>query len=162
MSQAPDSARITLKRVYEPASRTDGTRILVDRLWPRGLRKEDAAIDHWCKELAPSTALRQWFGHKPERWEEFRKRYNSELAQQPEALAELRSFARKGPITLLFAAHDKLRNNAVVVHELLRAMRRADRVPVKTIGKTRGDMTAATEEERTRRSRQPTRSGPSL
>ncbi len=138
MSQAPDSSRIKLKRVYEPASRTDGTRILVDRLWPRGLRKEDAAIDHWCKELAPSTALRQWFGHKPERWEEFRKRYKSELAEQPEALAKLRSFARKGPITLLFAAHNELHNDAVVLHELLRAKRPSARVLDKSAGKSRG------------------------
>jgi uncharacterized protein YeaO (DUF488 family) len=137
MSQTLKSSRIKVKRVYEPASRTDGTRILVDRLWPRGLSKEDAAIDHWCKELAPSTALRQWFGHEPERWEEFRRRYKAELAEAPGALTELRGFARKGPITLLFAAHDELRNNAVVVHELLRAKSRAAKVPVKTTGKTR-------------------------
>ena len=137
MSQTLKSSRIEVKRVYEPASRTDGTRILVDRLWPRGLSKEDAAIDHWCKELAPSTALRQWFGHKPERWEEFRKRYKAELAEAPEALAELRGFARKGPITLLFAAHDELHNNAVVIHELLCAKPRAAKVPVKTTSKTR-------------------------
>jgi uncharacterized protein YeaO (DUF488 family) len=87
MSKTPD---IKLKRVYEPAARTDGTRILVDRLWPRGLRKEDAVIDHW---------LSQWFDHDVERWTEFRKRYRAELAGQPEALAELRSLARKGPIT---------------------------------------------------------------
>ena len=138
MSRTSNSSRIKVKRVYEPASRTDGTRILVDRLWPRGFRKEDAAIDHWCKELAPSTVLRHWFGHKPERWEEFRKRYKAELIEQSEALAELRSFARKGPITLLFAAHDELRNNAVVLDELLCAERRAGTVPVKTSGKTRG------------------------
>lgn len=137
MRPASKSSKIKLKRVYDPASRTDGTRILVDRLWPRGLSKENAAIDHWCKELAPSTALRQWFGHEPERWEEFRKRYKAELAQQPETLAELRGFARKGPITLLFAAHDELRNNAVVVHELLRAKPRAAHVSVKSTGKTR-------------------------
>ena len=138
MSRSSESSRIKLKRVYDPASRAEGTRILVDRLWPRGLRKEDAAIDHWCKDLAPSTALRQWFGHNVGRWEEFRNRYKSELAQQPKTLAELRSFARKGPITLLFGARDELHNNAVVVHELLRAKPRASRVPVKTIGKTRG------------------------
>lgn len=138
MSRPPDSSsRIKLKRVYEPASRTDGTRILVDRLWPRGLSKEEAAIDHWCKALAPSTALRQWFGHEPERWEEFRRRYKAELAEAPEALTELRGFARKGPITLLFAAHDELRNNAVVVHELLRAKLRAAGEPVKTTGRMR-------------------------
>jgi uncharacterized protein YeaO (DUF488 family) len=101
------------------------------------LSKEDAAIDHWCKELAPSTALRHWFGHEPERWEEFRKRYKAELAQQPEALAELRGFAHKGPITLLFAAHDELHNNALVIYELLRAKPRAAKVPVKATSKTR-------------------------
>jgi uncharacterized protein YeaO (DUF488 family) len=101
------------------------------------MSKEEAAIDHWCKALAPSTTLRRWFGHMPERWEEFRKRYKAELAQQPETLAELHAFARKGPITLLLAAHDELRNNAVVVHELLRAKPRAGRAPVKTTGKSR-------------------------
>src|ERR1700722_4262729 len=124
MSRAPKPSKIKCKRVYEPAAPTDGTRILVDRLWPRGLSKEDAAIDHWCKELAPSTALRQWFGHEPERWEEFRRRYKAELAKAPEPLAELRAFARKGPITLLFAAHDEIRNNAAVLCELLHAQRR--------------------------------------
>ena len=137
MRQASKPSKIKLKRAYEPAARTDGTRVLVDRLWPRGLSKEDAAIDHWCKELAPSTALRQWFGHEPERWVEFRKRYKAELAQQPEALAELRGFARKGPITLLFATHDELHNNAVVIHELLRAKPRAAKVSVKATSKTR-------------------------
>lgn len=138
MSQASNSSsRIKLKRAYEPAAPSDGTRILIDRLWPRGLSKEDAAIDHWLKELAPSTALRQWFGHKPEHWEEFRKRYRAEIAKQPDALAALRSFARKGPITLVFAARDELHNDAVVVHELLRAKPRAARAPVKTTGKTR-------------------------
>lgn len=115
--------RIKLKRVYEAPSRSDGTRILVDRLWPRGLRKEDAAIDRWCKDLAPSTALRQWFGHRPERWAEFRERYQAELTEQRDALAELRRLARAGPITLLFAAHDEQHNNAVVLGELLRANR---------------------------------------
>jgi uncharacterized protein YeaO (DUF488 family) len=137
MRQASKSSKVQLKRVYEPASRTDGTRILVDRLWPRGLSKEDAAIDHWCKELAPSTVLRQWFGHEPERWVEFRKRYRAEIAQQPKALAELRAFARKGPITLVFAARDELHNDAVVIYELLLGKPRATKVPVKTTGKTR-------------------------
>ena len=137
MKQSSKPSKVKLKRVYEPASRTDGIRILVDRLWPRGLSKEEAAIDHWCKELAPSTALRQWFGHEPDRWEEFRKRYKAELAQQPESLTDLRTFARKGPITLVFAAHDELRNNAVVLYELLPAKSRAVSVPVKTTGETR-------------------------
>ena len=119
MRRSSVSLRIKLKRVYEPASRGDGTRVLVDRLWPRGLRKEDAAIDRWFKDLAPSTALRKWFGHDVERWTEFRKRYQAEIAEHPEALAELRSLARKKPITLLFGAHDEFHNNAVVLRELL-------------------------------------------
>lgn len=120
MNRLVDSSRIKLKRVYEPASQADGTRILVDRLWPRALRKEDAAIDRWCKDLAPSTALRKWFGHDVERWTEFRKRYRAEIVEHPEELAELRSLERKGRITLLFGAHDELHNNAVVLRELLR------------------------------------------
>jgi uncharacterized protein YeaO (DUF488 family) len=138
MSQAPDSSRVKLKRAYEPAGPSDGTRILIDRLWPRGVSKEDAAIDHWLKELAPSTALRQWFGHKPERWEEFRKRYRAEIAGHPEALSELRRLARKGPITLVFAAHDELHNDAVVLHELLRAKRPSARKHAQSVGKARG------------------------
>ncbi len=128
-----------MKRAYEPAYHIDGKRVLVDRLWPRGLRKEDAAINHWYKELAPSTALRQWFGHAPERWKEFRKRYKSELTRQQEALDELRNFAAKGSITLLFAAQYELRNNAVVLSELLRAKpSTAKAPPKKTTGKMRG------------------------
>jgi uncharacterized protein YeaO (DUF488 family) len=136
MSRTLDKPDIKLKRVYEPASRADGTRILVDRLWPRGLRKEDAVIDHWFKDLAPSTALRQWFDHDVERWTEFRKRYRAELAEQPEALAELRSLARKGPIILLFGAHDEPHNNAVVLRELL-AKRAMTRTSTKSAAKTR-------------------------
>lgn len=110
---------VKLKRVYEAASASDGTRILVDRLWPRGLRKNDAEIDNWLKELAPSTALRRWFDHDVERWSEFKTRYWAELAKQPEALGQLRSLAHAGPITLLFAARDKEHNNAVALAELL-------------------------------------------
>lgn len=137
MSLASESSRIKLKRAYEPASPGDGTRILIDRLWPRGVSKEDAAIDHWLKELAPSTALRQWFGHKAERWEEFRKRYRAEIAKQPEALAALRSLAQRGPITLVFSARDELHNDAIVVHELLCAKPRTGRASAKASGKTR-------------------------
>jgi len=138
MSRTPDKPDIKLKRkrVYEPASGADGTRILVDRLWPRGLRKEDAAIDYWFKDLAPSTALRQWFDHDVERWTEFRKRYRAELAEQPQALADLRSLARIGPITLLFGAHDETHNNAVVLRELL-GKRASVRTATKSAGKTR-------------------------
>lgn len=136
MSRMADSSRIKLKRVYAPASGADETRILVDRLWPRGLRKTDAAIDHWCKDLAPSTALRKWFGHDVKRWAEFSERYRAEIAEHPEALAELRSLARKGRITLLFGAHDELHNNAVVLRELLRAKRPKGGTSIKTVGKT--------------------------
>jgi uncharacterized protein YeaO (DUF488 family) len=136
MSRTPDKPDIKLKQVYEPASGADGARILVDRLWPRGLRKEDAAIDHWFKDLAPSTALRQWFDHDVERWTEFRKRYRAELAEQPQALADLRSLVRMGPITLLFGAHDESHNNAVVLRELL-GKRATIRAATKSAGKTR-------------------------
>ena len=136
MTRSSVSSRIKLKRVYDPVSRADGTRILVDRLWPRGLRKEEAGIDHWTKDLAPSTALRKWFGHDVERWAKFRKRYRAEIAERPEALAELRNLARRGPITLLFGARDELHNNAVVLRELL-AKRHASATRAKTAGKPR-------------------------
>jgi uncharacterized protein YeaO (DUF488 family) len=110
---------ISVKRAYEPPAKGDGTRILVDRLWPRGLRKADAAIDHWLKDIAPSTDLRKWFAHDPARWQEFRQRYTDEIHQHPEQLDELRASARSGRITLVFAAHDESRNNAVVLREVL-------------------------------------------
>ncbi|MCQ4190151.1 DUF488 domain-containing protein [Methylocystis suflitae] len=115
-------APIALKRVYEPAEPEDGTRVLVDRLWPRGLRKDKADIDLWAKDVAPSTALRRWFGHRPERWQEFEKRYRAELAA-PEAQTQveaLRAMTRKGRVTLLYAAHDESMNNAVVLRDYLR------------------------------------------
>jgi uncharacterized protein YeaO (DUF488 family) len=110
---------IKLKRAYEHASPEDGTRILVDRLWPRGLSKEAAAIDHWLKDVAPSTELRKWFGHDPARWDEFRRRYMAELRQHAEPLGEIRKLARRGPITLVYAAHDELHNDAVVLRAVL-------------------------------------------
>jgi uncharacterized protein YeaO (DUF488 family) len=114
---------LALKRVYEPAASTDGFRVLVDRLWPRGLRKEDAAIDHWAKALAPSTELRRWFGHRPERWEEFHSRYLAELdgEEAQEEIAALRRHLRDSKTTLLYAAHDEERNNAVALRDYLRA-----------------------------------------
>ncbi len=136
MTRRLDSSRIKLKRVYEPAAPSDGVRVLVDRLWPRGLSKADVATVHWYKDVAPSAALRQWFGHKPERWDEFRKRYKSELARQPEALGELRELARKSPVTLLFAAHDELHSNAVVLRELLLAERPKRRTAIRSAGKS--------------------------
>lgn len=113
------SLDIRLKRVYEPPAAEDGTRVLVDRLWPRGLSKEKAAVDQWLRELAPSTELRQWFGHDPERWPEFRRRFVQELRGEGERLEALRALAREGRMTLLFAAHDERHNNAVVLQELL-------------------------------------------
>ena len=114
---------LRLKRVYEPAGEEDGARVLVDRLWPRGLSKEKAAVDHWAKEAAPSNALRRWFGHDPARWEEFQERYREELAA-PEAQAELshlRALARRSRVTLLYAARDEAMNNAIVLRDCLRS-----------------------------------------
>jgi uncharacterized protein YeaO (DUF488 family) len=112
-------ANVKLKRAYARPSADDGTRILIDRLWPRGVGKVDAAIDQWAKDIAPSTALRKWFGHDPARWEEFRRRYAAEVRQHPEQLAQLRALARQGPVTLVYSAHDELHNDAVVLRDLL-------------------------------------------
>lgn len=113
---------LLLKRVYEPPEEEDGARVLVDRLWPRGLTKEKAALDHWAKEAAPSDALRRWFGHRPDRWEEFVARYREELAAPPaqDEIAAIRRLLRQGRVTLLYAAHDEERNNAVVLRDALR------------------------------------------
>ena len=117
----PAARAIAVKRVYDPPSRTDGTRVLVDRLWPRGIAKAKARVDAWLKEVGPSTALRTWFGHDPARWPEFQRRYHRELdgtgAAKP--IAEL---ARRGPITLLFAAKDAEHNNAVALRGYLAGM----------------------------------------
>ena len=110
---------IKLKRAYDSARPGDGTRILVDRLWPRGVRKADAAIDLWAKDIAPSTPLRKWFAHDPARWHEFRRRYSEEIHRHRDQLDELRSLARKGRVTLVFAAHDRAHNDAVVLREIL-------------------------------------------
>ena len=110
--------RIRLKRAYKAPARSDGQRILVDRLWPRGLTRDKAAVDHWIKEVAPSSELRKWFGHDPERWPEFRRRYRAERKKNP-ALAELRALARKGSITLLYSAKDEQHNQAVVLKQVL-------------------------------------------
>jgi uncharacterized protein YeaO (DUF488 family) len=110
--------RLRLKRAYEPAEPGDGRRVLVDRIWPRGVSKAEAHIDDWLKEVAPSTALRKWFGHKPERWTEFRKRYREELKDNPAAL-ELRRIMAEGPVTLVYGAKDKERNQAVALAEYL-------------------------------------------
>jgi uncharacterized protein YeaO (DUF488 family) len=107
-------ATITIKRVYEAPADTDGLRILVDRLWPRGLKKEDAALDLWCKDIAPSPELRKWFDHRPERFEEFGKRYRAELDGNP-AVADLLTFIGKRRATLLYAARDPTINHATVL-----------------------------------------------
>jgi len=109
---------VMLKRAYESPAGTDGERILVDRLWPRGLTKAKAKIDRWIKEVAPSTELRQWFGHDPEKWEEFEKRYRAELKNNP-ALSELQALSRQKNITLVYAARDQLHNEAVVLKQIL-------------------------------------------
>ena len=109
---------VMLKRAYEPPAKNDGERILVDRLWPRGLAKVKAKVDLWLKEVAPSTELRQWFGHDPEKWSEFKKRYRAELKINP-AWSELQALARQRDLTLVYAAKDQLHNEAVVLKQLL-------------------------------------------
>ena len=111
--------KLTLKRAYAPAAADDGTRVLVDRLWPRGVSKDHAAVDLWMKDLAPSTALRQWFNHDPARWAGFQARYAAEVLQQPALFQQLRGLAQQGRITLVYAARDTDHNEAVVLRNLL-------------------------------------------
>jgi uncharacterized protein YeaO (DUF488 family) len=110
---------IRVKRVYEPPSAEDGRRYLVERLWPRGLRKDALPLDGWLREVAPSDALRRWFGHDPARWEEFRRRYAAELDARPDTWRPLLEAARQGPVTLLFSARDTEHNNAVALKAYL-------------------------------------------
>ncbi|MHB8909794.1 MAG: DUF488 domain-containing protein [Syntrophales bacterium] len=110
---------VKIKRVYDPTSPGDGKRILVDRLWPRGVKKENAAIDEWLKDIAPSAELRKWFGHDPARWHDFRNRYKAELKEQSEVVERLRKEAQTRTVTLLFAARDAEHNNAVVLNEII-------------------------------------------
>ncbi|MGO2959535.1 MAG: DUF488 domain-containing protein [Acetobacter sp.] len=112
---------IFLRRVYEDPTPEDGARVLVDRLWPRGVSKERAHLTLWLKDIAPSTELREWFGHDPARWEGFQQRYKAEVAQNPDAMAQLVALARKGPVTLLFGARNTTENEAVVLAQLLQA-----------------------------------------
>jgi len=109
---------LRLQRAYEPPSDDGGQRILVDRLWPRGVRKADARIDLWLKEIAPSSDLRRWFGHQPERWPAFRERYREELRSNP-VVEQLRGLVAAGPVTLVYGAKDRERNDAVVLAEFL-------------------------------------------
>lgn len=110
---------IHLKRAYEAPSKQDGQRILVDRVWPRGIKKENAALDLWLKAAAPSTALRKWFGHDPGKWAEFQRRYRAELDRIPDELEPLREAVQKGTVTLVYGAHDTVHNNAVALKSYL-------------------------------------------
>jgi uncharacterized protein YeaO (DUF488 family) len=118
---------VRLKRAYDKASPDDGLRVLVDRLWPRGLSKAKAAVDLWLKEIAPSHELRKWFAHDPAKWKDFQARYRREVVDQAESLALLKKRCREGDVTLLFAARDAEHNNAVVLQHLLQTRKR--RIP---------------------------------
>ncbi|MGQ9857383.1 MAG: DUF488 domain-containing protein [Thermodesulfobacteriota bacterium] len=119
--RAVERVEIRIKRVYESASGEDGQRILVDRLWPRGISKEKAQICFWAKELAPSTALRLWYGHDPAKWEEFKARYFRELDANPAELEKLLEYIRKGPVTLPYSSTERRINNAAALKEYLEA-----------------------------------------
>ena len=121
ITMSQHESKVALKRVYEQVETQDGTRVLVDRLWPRGLSKERAHVDMWLKEVAPSNELRRWFGHAPDKFADFQRRYEAELASESdkEALSKLRALLKHGPVTLVFAAHDTEHNNAVVLRDLL-------------------------------------------
>ena len=133
MSQRIAAGNVRLKRAYEKPALDDGVRVLIDRLWPRGVRKIDAALDQWMKDLAPSTELRKWFGHDPARWEEFQCRYTDEVRQHLDQLKQLRTLAGKGTVTLVYSAHDEVHNDAVVLRQLVLrgcATPRAPRTPL--------------------------------
>src|SRR5690242_20762987 len=120
---ATRSRTVQLKGAYEPPARKDGFRILVDRIWPRGTSKDSARIDLWLKDIAPTAALRNWFGHDPEKWSEFRKRYFRELEKNPDAVAQLEAQLRRDSVTLVFGAKDEQHNNAVALKEYLETRR---------------------------------------
>ena len=111
---------LVIKRIYEPPASDDGQRVLVDRIWPRGVSKENAALTLWLKEIAPSDELRKWFGHEPERWAEFQRRYRAELDGNGEVVAKLRAMLRDSRVTLLYGAHDEAHNNAAALAGYLR------------------------------------------
>lgn len=110
---------IQVKRAYDAASKNDGTRLLVDRMWPRGVKKEQLQLDGWIKDVAPSAELRKWFQHDPAKWDEFRRRYFRELEKNPEVWQDLPARARRGRVTLVYSAHDPEHNNAVALKEFL-------------------------------------------
>ncbi len=116
MSRKP---QVNIKRIYAPPAKADGQRVLVDRVWPRGIRKDEAALDEWLKDVAPSSELRKWFGHSAERWDEFRKRYEAEIKEQPESFGRLLELCSQRKTTLLFAARDEEHNNAVALKALV-------------------------------------------
>ena len=118
---------IKLKRAYEPVSRTDGLRLLVERLWPRGLSKAQLQLDGWLRDAAPTTALRKWFGHDPAKWTEFRRRYFRELDAHPESWGAIASAARRRTVTLVYSSHDEDHNNAVALRDYLKNTRRTTR-----------------------------------
>ncbi len=113
----PGKMSLKVKRIYEPVGKEDGFRILVDRLWPRGMTKEKAAIDLWLKEIAPSTELRKWFNHDPEKWKEFQNKYTKELKENHEMTDTLKEYLKKGNVTLLYASKDEAHNEAAVLKE---------------------------------------------
>lgn len=121
--------KLHIKRAYEPALPKDGHRFLVDRLWPRGVKKEALALTAWLKDVAPSDALRRWFGHDPERWTEFRRRYRAELKSQPKVVQPLRDALSHGVVTLVYSAHDEAHNQAVVLREYLLETKSSFRKP---------------------------------
>ena len=128
---------IKLKRAYDPVSKTDGRRFLVERLWPRGLTKAKLHVDGWLKEVGPSTPLRKWFGHDPDKWDSLRTRYARELGSRPEAWQPIVSAARRGTVTLIYSSHDPEHNNAVALQQYLRAKVRKRATPARTVARLR-------------------------
>lgn len=140
---------IRIKRTYEPAEREDGQRILVERLWPRGMKKEALEADGWLKDVAPSTELRQWFAHRVDRWEEFRRRYQEELKANRAAWDSILEASRRGTITLLYSAHDTIHNGAVVLRDFLAKQRRTAVRHAPSEGRSRRARSAATRGRKT-------------
>jgi len=124
---------IAVKRVYEPPAADDGLRVLIDRLWPRGLSKAAASVDLWAKELSPSNALRKWYGHEPTKWPEFKRRYRAELAQSADALKALATQAARRKVTLLFGSKEPRLNNAYALKEILRSRARSVKPAIQSI-----------------------------
>jgi uncharacterized protein YeaO (DUF488 family) len=128
MTRSPfPASHLKLKRAYERARPEDGVRILVDRLWPRGVSKTKAALDDWVKDIAPSTALRRWFGHDPKRWPAFQRRSRTELRDHTQELDRIRALAKKQTVTLVYSAHDEEHNDAIVLRDVLLRKRRSSR-----------------------------------